>query len=213
LAEAIRDRRVSAYAVAVELGWVQRPPNLGNGSDNAARRRRIQLSRTVADDGIDSSRVQELWLGPSHDGTFFSSPDELRATWEQNKSEVMRLFAHNGHRPQGWWEFEAPALGLTWPGYFREQSCLYDAGLLGDDEKAELERWWRIEFERTYGPDFFYTEAPGEILHGAAARRKHLDWADVPHSLRRQWTAERRRRGRAIRKLEAEAGEPPPVVA
>ena len=39
LIKAIETHQVSAYAVAVELGWTKRPRNLGTGSDNAEKRR------------------------------------------------------------------------------------------------------------------------------------------------------------------------------
>ena len=204
LAAAVEAGTVSAFAAAVECGWARRPPTVDGRTSNQARRRRHQF-QAITDGGLSLNQVlQELWLGHSHNGSHFDSPDELRAAWMEHRDEVMRLFAGNGRRPQGWWAFESP---IPWPGYHKQQSALYDAGLLGDEEKAELERRWRHEFERAYGPHFFYTEAPGEMLEGAAARRKHLDWADVPDSLRQRWRAERRRRGRTIKKL-AEADEP-----
>src|SRR5262249_48355301 len=39
LIEAIETKKVSPFAVAVELGWTKRPRNLGTGSDNAEKRR------------------------------------------------------------------------------------------------------------------------------------------------------------------------------
>jgi hypothetical protein len=44
LVAAIESGRVSAYAVAIELGWASRRPTLGTGSGNQARRRRHQLA-------------------------------------------------------------------------------------------------------------------------------------------------------------------------
>ena|SRR5215471_1739778 len=90
---------------------------------------------------------------------------------------MMRLWATNGRRPMAWWCFDAPGLGLKWPGRDREQSYLFEAGVLSETECDELLRFWR------------------------------RDWADVPHSLRQQWQAERRHRGRAIRKPETETAE------
>jgi hypothetical protein len=40
-------------------------------------------------------------------------------------------------------------------------------------------------------------------LKGEAAKRAHLKWAGVPRALIRKWTAERRRRRRTTRELEA----------
>jgi hypothetical protein len=39
LIEAINAKKVSPFAVAVELGWVKRPLNIGGGSDNEEKRR------------------------------------------------------------------------------------------------------------------------------------------------------------------------------
>src|SRR5262249_4436261 len=181
------------YSIACELNWTKRAEPTGAGSVNAAKRRQHQLRRLPGlpgvVDGLSLAQRQELWLGPGHDGSTFDNPQALRDAWTANRGEVMRLFATNGRRPMGWWQYESP---IPWPGYFRQQSALYDAGLLADEEKIALEHRWRAEFERAHGPDFSYTAAPGEILHGAAARKAHLDWADVPHSLRRQWQAARR---------------------
>jgi hypothetical protein len=41
---AIEQGRISAYAVAIQLGWASRRPTLGTGSPNAAKRRRHQLN-------------------------------------------------------------------------------------------------------------------------------------------------------------------------
>jgi hypothetical protein len=186
LAEAIRAGRVSALTVAAELGWTKRPEPFGTGSGNAARRRYFQL-KALAGDGLDSNQMQELWLGPpSHNSSYFSSTEELEQAWETHRDEVMRLFASNGRRPQAWWAFDASGLNLKYPGYDREQSYLFEAGVLGEAERADLLRLWRREFDRRRKP-------------------AHLNWADVPHSLRYQWTAERGRRGRATHKSEPEA--------
>ena len=49
LAEAIREGRVSALTIAVELGWTKRPETLGLGSGNAAKRRQHQLQALTGD--------------------------------------------------------------------------------------------------------------------------------------------------------------------
>jgi hypothetical protein len=169
LVEAIRKGHVSAYTVAVELGWTKRPEPLGTGSLNVTRRRQHQL-RALAGDGLAGNQIQELWLGPSHDGSYFGSREELEQAWEANRDEVMRLFANNGRRPLAWWQFDAPKLGLKWPGLDREQSYLYDHDILDEAECTELVRSWRREFDRDHSP-------------------AHLNWADVPQSLRQQWLA------------------------
>jgi hypothetical protein len=134
------------------------------------------MVRAIASDidscGLSYDQLQELWLGPSHDGSYFGSTEELEQAWQTHRDEVMRLFGRSGRRPQAWWCFDAPELGLQWPGFDRERSCLYDNGVLDEGEVAELVRFWRREFDRDRKP-------------------AHLNWADVPHSLRRQWQAER----------------------
>lgn len=45
LIAAIESRKVSAFAVAVELGWMTRPPIRGTGSANQARSRTYALHR------------------------------------------------------------------------------------------------------------------------------------------------------------------------
>jgi hypothetical protein len=44
LVGAVEAGRVSAYAIAIELGWIRRRPTLGTGSENQATRRRHQLN-------------------------------------------------------------------------------------------------------------------------------------------------------------------------
>jgi hypothetical protein len=133
----------------------------------------------------------ELWLGPSHRGSAFGSRGELHAAWLRHRDRIMAAWAKNGRRPQGWWEFEAP---FPHPDYECERSTLYEAGLLGEEEKAELAAWWREQFERTFKPHFFVCDGPGRIFEGAVARRKHFAWADIPRRLIDEWTRERQRR-------------------
>ena len=57
--------------------------------------------------------------------------------------------------------------------------------------------------ERAQQPDFFHCEGPGRFLKGEPAKRAHYQWADIPRALVKQRTAQRRRRGRTIRELEA----------
>jgi len=73
-------------------------------------------------------------------------------------------------------------LGLAWPGYDREQSYLFEHNALEETECAQLLAGWREEFEQACS------------LEDPVARRKHLDWAGVPKSLRQRWSAAARRR-------------------
>jgi len=146
--------------------------------------------------GLTYSELQELWLGPSFNGSVFDTPEQLRAAWDRGRSVAMRLWGSGGRRPQAWWFLgDAASLGLAWPGYDHEQSYLFEHDALSEAECEQLLAGWRKDFDDAC------------LLEDAVARRKHLDWADVPHSLRRQWQAARRRRERrsAARSEEAAA--------
>jgi hypothetical protein len=209
LVAAIRANHVSAYTVAVELGWTKRPAPLGTGSGNFARRRQHQL-RALTGDGSAGDQIQELRLGPSHNGSLFSSREELERAWQANRDEVMRLFANNGRRPMAWWQFDAPRLGLEWPGRDTEQSYLFEAGVLSEAECAELVRFWRQEFEQAQTPGFTLSVSADRILKGAAARAAHYAWADIPSELVEQWSAEHpvRRRGKRTEPALLGSGSP-----
>src|SRR5262249_52677686 len=157
----------------------------------------------IPDDDIDScgltyDELQELWLGPSHNGSLFSSLEDLRDAWIRGRDVVLRLFANNGRRPMAWWQFDAPALGLKLPGRDRGQGYLYEHGVLDEVEKLELERGWWREFKQAQTPGFMLSTGK-EILRGDRARAAHYEWADIPHALIEAWQMERhtRRRGNA----------------
>jgi hypothetical protein len=196
LLAAIENGQLSAYAAAEAAGYVTRRPILGTGSTNQARRR-----ARVVDGEIRSDQLFELWLGPNLYSSLFGSEEELREAWEKHRELVMAQHAHGGRRPRAWWVFDAG--DLRYPGYDRERSFLFERGLLADAERFELLDWWKAEFERSYDPDFFYTERPGEIIEGARARREHYKWADIPRFLVETWTASKRR---ALKKSETTAG-------
>jgi hypothetical protein len=202
LLAAVEAGKITALTAAVELGWVHRPPRMG-GSTHRAKRIQHQL-RTITGDGPDLGVLQELWLGPSPSGSCFDSREALLASWEQNRDEVMRLFATNGHRPQAWWCFDAPGLGLRWPGRDCERSYLYEHGMLSEAEKATLEAEWKADFAEAQASDFTLHDGR-EVLTGDRARAAHYRWADVPAALLRRWQAARRRRERRSAAPSAEA--------
>jgi hypothetical protein len=147
----------------------------------------------------------ELWLGPLHHGSAFVSREELRQAWLRHRDKVMATWAKHGKRPAGWWEFESP-----FPRPFEhEASALYEADLLGEQERAELVSRWRREFERAFEPTFFYCSGPDHILRGLKARGAHWKWADIPLSLLQKWRSQRRCRSKAIRELKETAAEHP----
>jgi hypothetical protein len=153
---------------------------------------------------LSHTQELELWLGASHHGLAFDSNEQRRAAWFRHRDRLMRWFAKNGRRPEGWWRYEAPE-GLRYPGYDRERSVLYQAGVLGEEEARELQDWWRKEFDRSWDPHFFFCAGPGKIFTGAVARQKHYLWADLPAELCEKWTAERHQCSQAIRELESPA--------
>jgi len=130
--------------------------------------------------GLTLSELQELWLGVGPGGSLFSGEEELRDAWSRGRDVVMRLWGCGGRRPQIWWYLEAG--DLKYPGYDHERSYLFEHNVLSEAEREQLLAGWRKEFEKACS------------LEDAAARKAHLDWADVPHSLRQQWQPARRRR-------------------
>src|SRR5262245_11302420 len=135
----------------------------------------------------------------------FRDAEGRRAAWERHRDRLLKC-ANNGRRPLGWWQYDS---SIPWPGHAREQSALYEAGLLGEEERLELEAVWYGYFEQAQVRDFSFCighRNPGDTfaswLYGDAAKRAHYRWADIPKSLVKQWTVEHRRRSRTICKLE-----------
>jgi hypothetical protein len=127
------------------------------------------------------SELQELWLGAHPTtGSCFRTREELVAAWQAGRAVVMRLWGSHGRRPRGFYEFEWPG---DPPAYDVERSTLWRAGVLGPEEKLEVEHRWRMDFDAVRGKD-------------ARAQREHFEWADIPTELVEAWKAERRRRPR-----------------
>jgi hypothetical protein len=155
--------------------------------------------------GASSDQQLELWLGVSHRGPTFESDDERRAVWFRCRDRLLEMFGQHGRRPQMWWRYEAGELGLRYPGYDHEQSYLYEHAQLSEAESAELIAFWRKQFARAQQPGFSYCLGPLKWVEGTRAQRELYRWADIPSSLIKKWSAERRRQARTIRKLEADA--------
>ena len=77
---------------------------------------------------------------------------------------------------------------------------MFRARVLSEDERAELVAWWRQEFDKAQAPGFTFCAGPGNFVKGADARREHYRWADVPLELVKEWTTQRRRQNRTIRR-------------
>ena len=147
---------------------------------------------------LNHAQEMTLLYGPDPRWDAFRSEEEYRDAWERNRDRILAAYRH-GRRPMAWWTFEAP---IKFPGYEHQQSALFEAGLLGEEEAATLVSEWREQFE-----------GPGRIFEGAPARKRHFRWADIPAPLVKRWTAQRRRRGRTVRKLKAAASHPEPEPA
>ena len=155
--------------------------------------RAIAKASDIDSCGLTLSELQELWLGAHPTtGSHFRSREELVAAWEAGRAVVMRLWGSHGRRPMAWWEFDAG--DLKHPGYDRERSTLWRAGVLSESERTELEAEWRREYEAVRGK-------------GVRERREHLEHCDVPHELIEAWTAARRRPSRHSAASEAAAPE------
>jgi hypothetical protein len=151
------------------------------------RIRRPRPARLTGDAEMD------LWLGydPSRPLPF-ASDEERRALWFRHRERLMQWFGGHGKRPLAWWRYEAPDLGLEFPGIALERSTLWEAGLLAENEKVELETFWRKQFDRAQAPNFFHPLAPGQTLEGGDAREALYSWADIPRDLVRRWAAAER---------------------
>jgi len=131
----------------------------------------------------------DLWLG-IEGGTKSAFPtNELRrAAWFQHRDWITARHKADGFRCIGWWHYEAP-IELP-PGGENMAAALFEAGLLEEGERSRLIVRWCSEFEQ------------GQALQGAS-KRAYLREAGIPRSLLREWSAERKRRARTIRDLEA----------
>ena len=139
---------------------------------------------------LTADQEQALWLGPLSGA--FESEDDCRVAWERHRASMLHMFGQDGRRPVAWWRFDAPE-GLEFD-YDTERSCLYEHNLLEPNEREELVAYWRSEFDKAREPGFALcvSSGPNGWLTGAAAKRAHYAWADVPQSLIEKWTNERR---------------------
>jgi hypothetical protein len=148
-------------------------------------------------------------LGPPGPGRepIFATAEEARQAWQRVRDNFPLPHNSPGRRPWAWWCFEPHE--IAWPGYDAERSTLFTHGLVSDEEKAQLLADWKGQFDKAQARGFALTLGPGEVLYGAAARRAHYEWADIPAALVKQWTAEHRRRKQTIRDLATMAAPGP----
>jgi hypothetical protein len=136
--------------------------------------------------GLDHDQEEELRFGPKAGKSVFGSGEELHAAWFAHRERLMARYGQRGRRPMAWWHFESD---LDYPGYDEERQTLFEAGLLGEQERADLVALWREQFEKAQRPNFtFNTGAAAGWLKDEAAKRAHYQWAGIPKSLVQQWT-------------------------
>jgi hypothetical protein len=202
LLAAVEAGKITALTAAVELGWVKRPPGTGGGNIQRTKRIAHQV-RTITGVGLSAGEKMELQYGPNpSQGSLFNSREELVQAWTACRDELLDR-ANPGRRPLAYYEFDYPH--GTRPPFDTERSTLWRQGVLEPEERAELEREWRMEFDAALAMD-------------ASERREHLEHHDVPVELVKRWAkaaerAERRRRARSIRNPTAEAQENAPGEA
>jgi hypothetical protein len=197
LVTAVESGTITAYAAATAVGLVTRHRTTGTGSKSQAKRREHRLNSLLRKPpALSGAAVQDLWLGlGTNRPPQFESDEARHEAWLRNREWLMATLAQHGRRPLAWWRYDAG--DLRYPGYDRERSTLYEAGMLAEDERAELVAHWREEFDRAHRPDFFCCEGPGRFFHGEPARRAHYRWADIPSELVEEWSAEPRSKGSA----------------
>jgi hypothetical protein len=138
-----------------------------------------------------------LELGENERHPAFDSDEERRDAWAIHRDALL-AGERPGRRPRAWWQYESP---IPYPGPDHETVTLYEAGLMSDEEIAEITPWWREQFDRSFDEHFFHVLGPGRLLEGAAARKAHYRWARIPPEIVKRWTAERGRQTKTIRKL------------
>jgi hypothetical protein len=146
----------------------------------------------------------------------FAYEGEVYEAWNQHRAQILSYY-RGGRRPWAWWAFES---ATPFPGHDRERGVLFEAGLLGEEERAELVAHWRARFVQAQQPGFMFcvgfakpSDTTATWLKGAAARRAHYRWAGIPRSLLKEWRTQRRRRGRIVRELEEATTSPEPAPA
>ena len=139
--------------------------------------------------------------------------DDLPAPWEERPisidrwlrhRETMMVWAYPGHRPREWWAYEK---ALPVPS--RESVWLFEHDELSETELTELMPHWREKFDQAQEVGFCYNTASTRgWLEGAAARRAHYVFWEIPFAIIRQFEAERRPSMKVIKKLKAAAVPP-----
>jgi hypothetical protein len=167
--QAIQDGKVSAFAVAVTLGWAKRPPTRSGARANQAKRRhhvmlaeeRLRISdgrdlqpngnrhncASLTPDELTSDQRTFLLYGPDDRVEHaFDTESQVEAAWQRHR-DVLLACCQPGRRPWGWRVFDRPE--IRWVDYEHEQALNWRAGnVLTPEEKIQVETMWREDFER-----------------------------------------------------------------
>jgi hypothetical protein len=147
---------------------------------------------------LSHEEKMSLELGDAKGETVFDNDQERREAWERNRDHLMARCS-DGSRPDAWWHYDAPALGVRRPPRPEyEKAALWEAGQLTPEEATTLEREWRAHFDHANSPNFFgFCTGYDRERHcaiwvkGEAARKAHYKWAGIPRTLIKRWTEER----------------------
>jgi hypothetical protein len=138
----------------------------------------------------------------------FADEQEVCEAWNYHRARILTSYRH-GRRPWAWWAFESG--DLRYPGHDRERAILFEAGLLGEEEREQLVAHWRAHFVQAQQPGFMFCighAKPGDTfatwLEGSAARKAHYRWSGIPRSLLKEWL---RGRSRSVRSKTVPARE------
>ena len=143
------------------------------------------------------SHWQEMFLtyGPeARWNDAFADEEEVCAAWNYHRGRILSTY-RNGRRPWAWWTIDHPE--LRYPDHDGEQAALFEAGLLGEEERAELVARWRSDFERAQKPGFMYcagftkpSDTAATWLEGEPAMKAHFAWSGIPKGLLTEWLQE-----------------------
>jgi hypothetical protein len=160
----VLDGTLSPHRAAIQAGF-RRPPG------------KRPKRRPFDEFDITPTQEMELWLGAPAAGSSFTSEEERHRLWLEHRDRLLGYWGQNGRRPQAWWQYDSP---IPYPGYDHERSTLYTANLLAEDERAELLKFWREQFERRLLD-------PNVSVDACEA---HIEWCDIPRPLLAQWANE-----------------------
>ena len=134
------------------------------------------MARAVAPDELSSDQRTFLLYGPDDRcGDAFDTEEQVEAAWQRHRERILADYAV-GRRPWAWRIFDRPE--IPWKGYDRERAINWRAGVLGTEERIELERQWRRDFEA--GRDLKFI--PAELLKAWKAELRPQHQKEEPRA-------------------------------